>query len=176
MSDRFEVGKGERGIVRLFALDLPEGEAAGFAGAALEEALGAGGLDAQYVEVFPVADLKGLGLSGYMTEGLGIPAEQIEGDRARLDGLKGHVLVLLSGAFGGRAATLTPRAPLRWIGTYTEEHAPVTFAPLPSDAAAGEVTGGGAAPPSRAAISGRVAMVALLVIAALTAVMIWVAS
>ena len=170
MSDRFDVKAGERGVVRVFSVDLPEVETKGFNAS---EALGVETLVPDYVELFPVEDLKGLGLAAYMHDGLGIAEEDL--DTARLDGLKGYVLIVLSAAFGGAAVTLAPRAPLRWIGTYTEESAPVKFEPLPDASAQGNVVSEGKPPPSDAAISGRVAMIALLVIFALTALMVWIA-
>lgn len=181
MSERFTVKANERGIVRLFAVDLPAEEIRRFqtetdAGWPLREALGATELDLEHVELFPVSDLTGLGLAGYMVEGLGIAEADVAEDRARLEALKGHVLVLVSKAFGGVDQQITPRTPLKWIGTYVEERAPVQFRPLPDAAAEGEVAGPAKAPPSNAAISGRVAMIALLVIFALVVLMIWVAS
>ncbi len=122
-----------------------------------------------------MSDLKGLGLSGYMREGLGIAEDEI--DAARLDALEGVLLVLRSGAFEGATLTLKPRAPLRWIGTYREEIAPVRFERLPDASVWGAV-----APeepvekrPSDAAMSGRVAMVALLIIFTMTALVVWIA-
>ncbi|WP_371225693.1 hypothetical protein [Roseovarius sp. 2305UL8-3] len=171
MSERFEINATERGIVRVFTVDLPEEEIEQFDPAS---ALGVTSLDPQYAELFPVSDLKGVGLSGYMTEGLGIAEDEL--DKARLDALKGHVLIVLSAAFAGEAVTLTPKAPLRWIGTYTEERAPVQFEPLPDAAAQGQITPQGKKAPSDAAMSGRVATLALLVIFVLTGIMIWIAA
>lgn len=156
MSDRFDVHSGERGIVRLFQVGLPAEEVDAFAGEGetgwpLKEALGAQSLNADYIELFPVSDLKGVGLAGYMAEGLGIDETEIAADRTRLDALGGHVLLVMSAAFGGTAQTLRPKAPLRWVGTYTEDTAPVKFEPLPSEAAKGTLAGPGAPPqaPSR---------------------------
>ena len=149
MSDTLEIRPGEHGIVRLFAVDLPAEEIAGFAepdlGAddtpwPLKEALGASYLDSDFVDLFPVGDLAGVGLGGYLTEGLGVAEDDVRPDRARLDAVTGHVLVISSAAFGDEAQTLKPKAPLRWIGTYTEERARVSLDPLPSNSA--ERTGG----------------------------------
>jgi hypothetical protein len=180
MSERFEVKANEHGIVRLFTVDLPEAELEHFAEvkgdgpSPLQEALGGDHLNMEFVELFPVSTLEGVGLAGYMVDGLGVAEAEVEEDRARLEALKGPVLIVLSSAFGGDAETLTPKSPLRWIGTYTEERAPVSFKPLPSESAKGAT--GGKAPPSDAAMSGRVASIALLVLFALVAVVVWVAS
>lgn len=187
MSERFEISGGERGVVRLFAVDLPASEIEAFGRPnheadtddppwELRQALGAEYLDADFVELFPLADLKGVGLTGYMTEGLGIAEADVEPDRARLEALSGHVLVVLSAAFGGVAQVIAPRTPLRWIGTYVEEHAPVQFRPLPTEAAKGNVnTTTTTKSPSDAAISGRVATVVLVFLGLLVWLMVWIA-
>lgn len=180
MSERFRIGADEQGLVRIFAVDLPAAEVARFAARGpsdwpLREALGAGQLDPQYLELFPVRDLEGVGLPDYMTEGLGIAEADVAEDRARLAALEGHVLVVLSRAFGGVAQEIAPRAPLRWLGTYPEARAPVRFRPLPDEAAKGQVAGPAGKRRSDAAMSGRVAMVALLVLFVLVAVMVWIA-
>jgi hypothetical protein len=94
--------------------------------------LGDPDLDPAYVELFYVADLSDIGLAGYLTEGLGIPEAELEADRARLDAVRGPVLVLLSKALHGRAVTLTPDPRLVLIGTYREDRPPVHFEPLPT--------------------------------------------
>lgn len=173
MSETFDVKSTEHGLVRLFAVDLPPEKIESFDA---EDALGVKALDHAHVELFAISDLTGLGLSGYMNEGLGISRDDL--DSARLDALTGFVLIVRSAAFRGQETTLTTKAPLRWIGTYPEESAPVKFEPLPSAAALGDVP----PPPitrkrpSDAAMSGRVAMIALLVIFALTALVIWLAA
>jgi len=179
MSERFTIKDNEHGVVRLFTVDLPESELDDFADdsdgpSALQEALGVDRLNMDFVELFPVNTLEGVGLAGYMVDGLGVSPTDGEEDRARLEAIRGNVLVVLSGAFGGQAQTLTPKSPLRWVGTYTEERAPVNFKPLPSESAKGST--GGKTPPSDAAMSGRVASIALLVLFALVAVVVWVAA
>ena len=48
-----------------------------------QKALGAETLDPEHVEVFPVSDLEGVGLAGYLEDGMGVPADQLEDMRAR---------------------------------------------------------------------------------------------
>jgi hypothetical protein len=133
MSD-LDVTAHETGVVRLFQLDLPEDEIRGFVekgwypgddgGEAehwpLREALGAEYLKVDHVEVFPVGDVAALGLSTYMTEGLGMPDAEIAADKSRIDAVRGHVVVVTSAAFGGVAQRLDPHPPLHLIGTYRE--------------------------------------------------------
>jgi hypothetical protein len=110
----------EQGRVRVFALDMPaeqlrflhENDSAG-------DTLGGVQLDLDYVDIFPVSDLGDLGLPGYLTEGCGVPAAELAPDRARLGALTGHVMILLSRAFAGRATTLPPSDNLTLIATYT---------------------------------------------------------
>ncbi len=178
MTDKITIKPTEHGVVRVFAVDLPEDQIAGFNRQngtwPLQEALGADVLNADHVELFPVSDLDELGLTGYLEQGYGMDHADLADMRARLDGLSGHVLIVTSRAFGETAQTLTPRAPLRLIASFNEDTAPVAFEPLPSKAARG--TTGGKAAPSDAAMSGRIASLALLVLFALVAVVVWVAS
>lgn len=102
------------------------------------ELLGDPDLDPTFVELFDLSDLSGVGLSAYLTEGLGVPATAIP-DPARVDALNGPVLILLSRALHGREVTLTPDPRLTLIGTYAEERPPVHFEPLPTAAAQGSL-------------------------------------
>lgn len=102
--------------------------------------LGDTDVDPAFVELFDLSDLSGLGLAGYLTEGLGVPKAALETDRARLEALQGPVLILLSKALHGRAAVLTPDPRLTLVGTYAEARPPVHFEPLPTAAAEGTLT------------------------------------
>ena len=171
MSDRIEVKSGDRGRVWVFAVDLDPAEIEGFTRRngswPVQQALGAEALDPAHVDVFPVDDLESMGLSGYLAEGYGIPEEQLADMRARLDAVRGWVLVLSSRALEHRPQTLTPRAPLRLLASFSEESRPVSFAPLPSEAAAGTVAGAEAAPPPR---RGRGWIGPVLIVAAAVAI------
>ncbi|RKF16270.1 hypothetical protein D6850_01520 [Roseovarius spongiae] len=149
MSDKIEVSADEHGVVRVFAVDLDADELRAFGqrnGAwPAAEALGVDTLAPDQVELFPASDLAGVGLSGYLEEGLGVAAEELEDMRARLDSLERGVLILRSRAFGGQAVTLKPRAPLRHVATFHEARPKVQFEPLPSSGAVGTVAGTGTA-------------------------------
>ncbi|SMP29620.1 hypothetical protein [Shimia sagamensis] len=143
-----QVSSSERGLVRLFAVDVPSEEIEAFRAQVngvdgallswpLKEALGFTYLDEDFIELFPVSDLEEMGLTGYMVEGLGIAQKDVAEDSARLAAQKGWVLIVLSAAFDGVAQSLSPKAPLRWIGTYKEDGAPVHFEPLPDASAKG---------------------------------------
>lgn len=144
MSERIDIKSSEQGVLRVFAVDL-EGEAlAAFTRRngdwPVQKALGAKTLTPERVEIFPVSDLEGVGLSGYLEDGQGVAPGELDGLRGQLDAVTGTVMVLPSSAFAGSAQTLTPRAPLRLIATLNEERPPVRFDPLPSEAAMGIVT------------------------------------
>ena len=133
------------------------------------------------VDLMQVEDLEGYGLSQYLEQGMGVSSHDLEDAHALIEGLTGTVLVVSSGAFGGQAQVLTPRAPLRLVATFNEDKAPVQFDPLPSAGAQVAPAPEDPAAPepkkkSDAAMSGRVAMIALLILFALTAVVVWVAS
>jgi len=155
MTDRMHIGAGERGLVRVFAVDLPPEDARAFVKASedpfgwpLPDALGAEGLDPEWVDLVIPRELGTMSLSEFLIEGPGVSEAALSGDRARLDALTAPVLVLPSRAFGGQAQQLSPEPPLRWIGTYAEDRADPPGPPLRSPAAEGQVSfkGGPATP------------------------------
>ena len=103
------------------------------------ELLGDSDVDPAFIEIFDLADLSGVGLSGYLTEGLGVPETALSSDRTRLDALRGPILILLSKALHGREVTLNPDPRLTLVATYAEERPPVHFEPLPTAAAEGTI-------------------------------------
>lgn len=168
-----KVPKTEHGKARVFAIDLPEPEAEAFGTPeGIASALGVASLPEGQYEYFPADRLEALGLSAYLVDGIGMDPEEIRPDAARLDALSGHVLIVLSAAVAGK--TVTPRAPLRWIGTYGEPRRIAPMEKLRSAGAEGHVDAARPAP-SKAAMSGRIASLALLVMFALVFVMILVA-
>lgn len=171
----------ERGVIRLFALSMTDEEAKALEADpdALNAALGVPALDHAHVELFPVSDLEGVGLAGFLAEGGGVPEAELAADRGKLDKLGGWVLVLYSGAFEGRETTLRPVAMLTLIGTYGS--------PTPDWRAKEKVEAETAKPftappetvkkrPSDAAMSGRIAMLVLILLGLFTYVFIWIAS
>lgn len=137
---RIAIPAHDRHGVRVFAARLTPEDLQRDKASLAAALLGDADLDPAFIEIFDLADLSGVGLSGYLTEGLGVPEAALAADRARLDALKGPVLILLSKALHGRAATLTPDSRLTLVGTYAEERPPVHFEPLPTAAAEGRLT------------------------------------
>jgi len=121
MSMAIPVPASERGVLRLFALDMaPEQARFLREPGAAAQVLGVGELDPENVDIFAINDLEDLGLEGYLSEGCGISADQIAPDRERLRGLTGWVMVVRSRAFGGRAVRLTPADSVALTATYNE--------------------------------------------------------
>ncbi|TNJ47617.1 hypothetical protein [Phaeobacter sp. B1627] len=110
MSDIIEIPKGARDQVLVFDLDMPPEQAAFLRDedAALAQVLGIATLDRAQVEIFPVEDLDGLGLLGYLRDGLGVSEADLSRHGLKLDGLTGYVLVLRARAFDGALTRLTP--------------------------------------------------------------------
>ena len=163
-----------RDTLLLFALDLPTEAVAALRGdaGALARALGLPSLTPHRVEVVDLADLTGLGLATYLTEGLGLDPSQITADRGQIDALRGPVLVLQTGAL--IPDVLTPAPALRLIATYPLPTTPVRFEPLP-DAAATGLLPQGKPVWSDARMGGMVATAALIFIALFTLAFIWMA-
>jgi hypothetical protein len=162
MSTRLHIPAGEAHVVRVFAVD--EDHAAPHADEAILAALGAGELKTSEIELFDLEDLQSMTLSGYLAEGHGIAVSELIPMRPRLDALRGRVLILPSRAFEGRALEMRPRAPLRLMGRFSEDVAPVRFTPLPTGGAEGIITARANARPRGA---GRLRLVAFAVLALL---------
>ena len=180
------VAQNEYGVIRLYTIDLPHERIEEYRepqfGAddekvwPLKDALGARFLDSDFIEVFDVADLADLGLVGYLTVGNGVAERDVEPYKDLLDGVQGHLVMIVSLAFGGFDQTLSPQSPLRFLAAFREDKPDIKFETLPDGGSQGPVED--ASPkkrPSDAAMGGRVATIALLVMAALVWVMIKIA-
>ncbi len=185
MDDWRHVTGNERGVLRVFAIDLPAAEVAAFTAEStaawpLRDALGVTTLDHEFVEVFDLDTIRTYGFARYLSDANGMDDAEVTADAAMLDGLTGHVAIVSSNAFGGQAATLSPSAPLRLVATYRAERATTPTETLHAATAKREsaVTDAPTAPKpprSEAATGGRIALYALLAAAALVLLMIWIA-
>ncbi len=151
--DPLNVAAHERETVRVFALDLAPQQIDAFVTETpgnggdpwpMKTALGATELDSGHIEVFAASDLRGIGLSVYLTEGQGISEGDIAADREALDAAEGHVVLLRARAFGGIAQSISPRPPLRLLGAYRQAQAEPAHRPSP--ARPDQVAGAHAAP------------------------------
>ncbi|MFW2540995.1 aspartate carbamoyltransferase catalytic subunit [Primorskyibacter sp. 2E107] len=117
----------ETGTVRLFHLDLPPEAIERFTAMAgtgewpLKYGLGATRLRTAFVDVVDIRDLGDMPLSRYLSEAHSTSGADFTAAKPQIDALRGHVVVLPSQAFDNTSQTLTVAAPLRWIGTFSEE-------------------------------------------------------
>ncbi|WP_208347400.1 hypothetical protein [Pseudaestuariivita rosea] len=176
MTTQITIPAKEKGVVRIFSVNPPEpfNPADDDAPQWLLTALGLSHLPEESYELFPIRQLDGIGLSGYLTEGWGISTDELAQLAPQLDALKDHVLLLRPNAFDTET-TLAVQQPVRYVATLQEDRPPVHFDALPSGSAELQLAETPQKQPSEAAIMGRVAMVALLVLFALVGLMIWIA-
>ncbi len=176
---KLTINGSEQNVTRLFVLDLPPEAVARFVTEAgtgewpLRASLGAKALRSGFVDVIAIADLGGMPLTGYLMAAHGVPEEELAPMAPQIDALKGHVIAMPSQAFAQTSQTLTVAFPLRWIGTFGEATPARPGPALKSKAARGSVP---RKPVSDAAMSGRIASLALLVLFALVAIVVWVAA
>ncbi|MFC3084856.1 hypothetical protein [Tabrizicola soli] len=162
----------ERHGIRVFAAALSPEEMQRDKAGLVAALFGDPDLDPAHVELFDTADLAGVGLAGYLAEGLGVSDAALAPDRARLEAVRGPVLILHSRALHGRAVTLIPDPRLTLLAGYTEERPPVHFEPLPSDAAKGSLTAPGPSAPAPRLPRRALALGAALLLAGLAALVL----
>lgn len=139
----------------------------------VERLLGQTDMRHSHVDLIAIGTLEEIGLIGFLAEGPGVDEAALAPYRARLEVLSGHVLVLYPGAFADDVSlTLGPELTL--IATLTQPQTDWSSTEPLTSAAATEQTPP-KKKPSDAAMSGRIAMLALLVIGFLTWLMIWIA-
>ena len=163
--------------IRVFALSLSAAEAKTLTDR-LEHALGARGLNPDGVEVFACDALGDMPLSTFLVEGHDAQPDPVMADRGRLDALEGHVMLVHASAFGGEAMTLSPQPALTLIGTYPQQGIDTTSR-IDLETPSAQPQPATPEPPAKkrpsdAAMSGRIAMVALLVAFGVVALMLWV--
>lgn len=152
-----EVRESEHRVYRLFAIDLPEAQIPAFVRPdvnntgghdyPLRDALGLSELDERQVQILHLSELGGLGLTGYLQEGLGIAEADLDADAERLDALEGFVAVLPSRAFSG-PTLIVPKPPVSLVGAYAEHEAATDFTVLTSKSATPSPRPEPEAPPS----------------------------
>lgn len=186
MTQTSKVPPGEREVVRVFALDMTAPEAETLAETLAERSEGGGSngrpsglaallgtdrLDPDHVEIFPASDLTGVGLPGYLSDGLGIAETDIDPDRTALEAERAYIVIVHSPAFGGKAARLSPTPPLRHLGTYrlAQSDPPGTMAPATEPAGAPQMPRKRQGPPPR--LPRALALLVLLGAAALALVL-----
>ena len=130
-------------------------------------------LNPDFIDIVRIKDLGDMTLSAYIAEGYDMASDLV--DKASVNGITGHAILVLSRASGGIETTLTLADGLRHVSTYSSTAKIVAPEPLKSYAAAGTLDPNPTKPPkSNARMSGMVAMYALLAMFALVGLMIWV--
>lgn len=173
-----EVKAGEHGLVRIFhlgyrvSMELQHFEAVD----RLAAAMGLDTLQAEDAQIVDLSAVREMGLTTFLMEGYSVAEEEISPHSDTLNSLKGHIAILRSGAFKNAALTLTNSDDARLIATLHEPRmSPPT--PMPGyDSASGSAGGKARKPVSEKAMSGRIAMYALLAIFAFTVLFVWLAS
>jgi hypothetical protein len=139
----------ETGVIRVFALDLPDDQARALTLARRTEAddrrlaalLGVDDLDPVHVDVIAVDDLIDGGLPGYLTEALDAEEGPVTANAPMLAARQGWVVIVLSRAVAGRAPGLTPAPTLRLLATYRTARAAPDPVPLTATSAQGTLSG-----------------------------------
>ncbi|MXQ09306.1 hypothetical protein GQ651_15785 [Alphaproteobacteria bacterium GH1-50] len=140
MTDPLEVSPHEFGTLRLFTTALDPDDASNITAQNVNRLLGANvDLISEKIEVIPTRSVAGLGLTGYLRDGYGIPEDQLQGRAAQLDAVSGLLVFLPASAFGGKAASLDPHPSMRFLGLFHEEKAAAPGPMAPTDSAKGTV-------------------------------------
>lgn len=138
--------------------------------------LGVPDLNPDYAEIVEIKALGAMDLTRYLKEGYDIAEDALSAERARLNALDGHVLIVLSLAFRDQprriqTTSLTHITSLPTAGTdWQTGAAPKTESARPGSAPPQKKR------PSEAAMMGRIATLVLLLMFALTALLIWIAA
>lgn len=152
-----QINGSDTATVYLMHLDLPPEAVERFSTMAgtgewpLKYALGATTLRPAFVETLRIADLGTMSLSQYLSEAHNVPAKVLAADRATIDALKGHVVILPPQAFDNTSQTLSPAVPLSYVGAYGVHEAQGRGAPLRSAGAEGSLGQGAPTAPGRGA-------------------------
>ena len=172
------IPKSERGLIRVFAVNRATAEVTQAIDdqgkpAVASDLLGST-VAQEGFELFPTADLSGVGLARYLGDGYAVAPDQLGPAHSKLDALEGYVLLLFSSAFEGRDVTLTPGPDVTLIGTFGEAQPDMTTHALESDAAqAYSGTPRETPPPSTGKRSGG-SLVVLLLMGAFAGVVLWI--
>lgn len=141
--------------------------------AAMMAVLGKIVVNTDYVDAIVPGTLTDMTLPDLIRNGYEMPIAEREAEQLR--GLFGTVVLVMSAAFGGNETTVDLPGDIRHVLTLRETptmHAPQ---PLTAQSAEGIIVQTGKKPVSDAAMSGRIAMIALVVLFLLVAIMIWIA-
>ena len=170
---QIDINGSDASTVHLFRLDLPPEAVERFTAMAgtgewpLKYGLGATKLRPGFVETVDLRDLGPMPLSQYLSEAHDLPTKALGADRARIDALTGHVVILPPQAFDSTSQTLNVNTPLSHVGSWSAAPAKARSASLRSTSAEGSLSGGGESSMtglSRAILITALALAALVVL------------
>ncbi|WP_298839378.1 hypothetical protein [uncultured Roseobacter sp.] len=177
MSKAIEIPAGETSKIRVFAINRPVPDMQTLLKSApvpdvARELLADPHLNTAGAEVFPMADLAGVGLAAYLSDGYAVTDEALSPDRAKLDALEGYVLLVFSDSFAGQPHRLEPGSDVTLIGTYPEFRPGAATGSLTADSAL-PYTGVPGVVPATSSRNGVGSMVVLTIAAALLLLALW---
>ena len=124
----------ETGHVRLYTIDTAQADGAALRAAVacdpddaaprIAAALGVASVDPHWVTLVPMADVRAIGLATYLRAGHDIPDDQLATKSTVLARAAGHLLLVLSPAFQGRAESVAPAPWLVPLAHFTRRRDP----------------------------------------------------
>jgi hypothetical protein len=144
---QIQINGADASTVHLLHLDLPPQAVERFTTMAgtgewpLKYGLGASKLRPAFVETVDLRDLGDMSLSQYLAQAYDVSPKALGADKARIDALRGHVVILPPQAFDATSQTLNVAMPLQFVGSYASVKAASKGARLRSKGAEG--SGGG---------------------------------
>ena len=142
--------------------------------AAMMAVLGPVLVNTDYVDAITPGMLSDMTLADLIRNGYEMPVS--ERDAETLRGLFGTTVLVMSAAFGGKEMTVDLPADVRLVTTLREAAQMNAPRPITTESAKGAITPKPAKKqPSEAAMSGRIATIALVGMFLLVAIMIWIA-
>uniref|UniRef100_UPI004047E676 hypothetical protein n=1 Tax=Yoonia sp. TaxID=2212373 RepID=UPI004047E676 len=141
--------------------------------AAMMAVFGPAVVNTDYVDAITPGMLTDMTLADLIRNGYEMPVSEREAETLR--GLVGTVVLVMSAAFGGAQMQIDLPADVRLVTTLREGAQMAAPQPIYAQSAKGIVPPKPRKPSSDAAMSGRIATIALLVLFFLVAVMIWIA-
>lgn len=161
----------------LYVLELNRPPPAGLedkTDAAMQAIFGDTLVNTDYVDIITPGMLTDLSLPDLIRNGYDMPVSPAEAEEMR--GLMGTAVLVMSAAFGQQARTIDLPADVRLVSVLRETPDLKAPRPLRTSTADGILEGGKAKKrPSDAAMSGRIATIALVLMFALVGLMIWIA-
>lgn len=141
--------------------------------AAMMAILGPVLVNTDYVDAITPGMLTDMTLPDLIRNGYEMPVSDADGEVLR--GLQGTVILVMSAAFGGKEVTIDLPSDVRLVTTLREVATMSAPTPIYTDSAKGNMIPKSKKRPSDAAMSGRVATIALVLMFVLVGLMIWIA-